>query len=261
MRERRKARRYMFDVTAMLHPAGGGVGTKVLVRVISTQGCHIETTQAPGVGKKCELYVDWRGAQIGVQAQVVSTDARGRIGLKFLSVDKDTRKRLSDLCETLRIQSEAGPPPEEAEADSTVPVSGNEPQLLSVVEPSAPAPRPARQLTGERRRVPRYVSDLPARVSVPTTGASSNVTLITLSVFGGCVEGSELPESGQECQVSTEWEGRPLRLPGRVVWKSKEGRLGVRFASLDEEAEKSLRQVCTNLWLQPMAPLPPEPQS
>ncbi|HUU13851.1 MAG TPA: PilZ domain-containing protein [Terriglobia bacterium] len=261
MGERRKAPRYMFGVPAMLHPAGGGVGTKVLVRMMSTRGCSIEGAEGLSPGKKCELYVDWRGAQIGLQGKAVSGDAEGNLGLKFLSVDRDTQRRLSDLCDTLRIQSEAGPPRREADADSTVPVTGNEPQLLSVAEPPAMAPSPAPAKMHERRRVPRYVSDLPARVSVPTTGASSNVTLITLSVFGGCVEGSELPESGQECQVSTEWEGRPLRLPGRVVWKSKEGRLGVRFASLDEEAEKSLRQVCTNLWLQPMAPLPPEPQS
>ena len=243
----------------MLHPASGGVGTKVLVRVISTQGCSIDGTEDLSPGKKCELYIDWRGAQIGLQGKAVSEDAEENLGLKFHSVDKDSRSRLSDLCDTLRVQSEAGPQRREAEADavSTVPVSVNEPQLLSVAEPHPPAPAKVH----ERRRVPRYVSDLPAHVSVPATGASWTVTLITLSVFGGCVEGSKLPEPGQECQVSTEWEGRALRMPGRVVWKSKEGRLGVKFTALDEETEKLLRQVCANLWLQPMAPLPPEPES
>jgi hypothetical protein len=250
----------MFGITGMLHPPSGGVGTKVFVRVISTQGCSIEGAEGMSVGKKCELYMDWRGAQIGVQGKVASKEAAGGIGLKFLSVDKDTRKRLTDLCDTLRIQSQAGPPPEEAGADSTAPASATEPQLLSVVERPAPAPSPARQLMGERRRVPRYVSELPARISDLATRESTGVRLITLSVLGGCLEGSGLPAVGQKCEVSTEWQGSPLRLPGEVVWISKEGRLGVKFAPLEEEAEKLLRQVCANLRLQPMAPLPPEPE-
>jgi hypothetical protein len=242
----------------MLHPAGGGVGTKVLVRVISTQGCSLEGAEILIAGKKCELYIDWRGAQIGLQGKAVSEDEEGNLGLKFVSIDKDTRKRLSDLCDTLRVQSEAAPQQREPEAkpESTVPVSATEPQMLRAAEPSAPPAPPA---THERRRVPRYVSDLPAHISIPASGASWTVTLITLSVLGGCVEGPELPEPGQECQISTEWEGRALGLPGRVVWKSKEGRLGVKFAALDEETEKLLRQVCANLRLQPMAPLPSEP--
>ncbi len=244
----------MFDVPGMLHPPSGGVGTKVFVRVISTQGCSIEGAEGLSVGKKCELYIGWRGAQIGLEAKAVSTDEEGRLGLKFLSMDKDTGNRLSDLCDTLRIQSEVGPPREEVGPDTTVPASEAEPQMLSVAEP--PAPAPAR----ERRRVPRYVSDLPARLSNLATGESADVTLITLSVQGGCLEGSGLPETGQKCEVNTEWQGRSLRLPGEIVWKSKEGRLGVRFAALDEEAEQLLRQVCASLRLQPMAPLPPEPE-
>ena len=250
----------MFGVPAMLHPAGGGVGTKVLVQVISTQGCSIEAAEGFSAGKKCELYIDWRGTQIGLQGKAVSEDEVGKLGLKFLSVDKDTRRQLSDLCDTLRVQSEAGPQQREPEAEpgSTVPVSASEPQLLQAAEPAVPAAPPA---THERRRVPRYVSDLPASVSVPATGRSWTVKLITLSVLGGCVEASELPEPGQECQITTEWEGRALTLPGKVVWRSREGRLGVRFAALEESTDRLLRQVCANLRLQPMAPLPSEPQS
>jgi hypothetical protein len=224
--------------------------------VISTQGCAIEGAEGLSVGKKCELYVDWRGAQIGAQAQIASKDEEGGIGLKFLSVDKDTRKRLSDLCDTLRIQSLSTPPPKEVETDRYVPDSVTEPQLVSVEAPPSAAPAPER----ERRRVPRYISDLPARVTDPATGASWSVTLVTLSILGGCLEGPELPPAGQQCEVNTEWDGMPLRLPGEVVWKSKEKEVGVKFATLDEEAEKLLRQVCANLRLQPLAPLPPGPE-
>jgi PilZ domain len=249
----------MFGVPAMLHPAGGGVGRKALILVISTQGCSIEGAEDLSPGKKCELYIDWRGAQIGLQGKAVSEDEEGKLGLRFVSVDRDTRKRLDDLCDTLRVQSEAGPQQREPETkpESTVPVSANEPQLLLAAEPPAPA---APQATHERRRVPRYVSDLSARISTPGSGASWTVTLITLSVLGGCVETSALHEPGQECQITTEWEGRELALPGKVVWKSKQGRVGVRFAALDEETDRLLRQACANLRLQPMAPLPSEPQ-
>jgi hypothetical protein len=250
----------MFGVPAMLHPAGGGVGRKVLIQLISTQGCSIEGAEELTSGKKCELYIDWRGAQIGLQGKAVFEDEEGKLGLKFVSVDRDTRKRLDDLCDTLRVQSEAGPQQREPETkpESTVPVSANEPQLLLAAEPPAPA---APQATHERRRVPRYVSDLPASISTPAAGRSWTVKLITLSVLGGCVEASELPDPGQVCQVTTEWEGRELALPGKVVWKSKQGRLGVKFAPLEESTDRLLRQVCANLLLQPMAPLPSEPAS
>ncbi len=264
MRERRKVPRYQFGMTGMLHPPAGGVGRKVVVRVISTQGCAIEGADSSGIGKKCELYIEWRGAQMGVEGQVVSKDAQGRIGLKFLSVDKDIQKRLSDLCDTLRAQSLSTPLAGEVDRDrshlDSATARQSRPAGRAATPPSAalsPPPRPAR--AHERRRVPRYVSELRARISDPATGASSDVTLVTLSVLGGCFEGPGLPATGQKCEVNTEWEGKPLRMQGDVVWNSKEWRVGVKFAPLDEGAEKLLRQICANLRLQPMAPLPAEP--
>ena len=98
-----------------------------------------------------------------------------------------------------------------------------------------------------------------ARLANPATGATSSVTLVTLSVLGGCLEGPGLPEAGQKCELNTEWKGKRLLIQGDVVWKGKE-RVGVKFASLDEGAEKLLREICANLTLQPLAPLPPEPK-
>lgn len=234
-----------------MHPAGGGVGTNVVVRVISTLGCSIEAAQGRSVGKKCELYFDWQGAQMGAEAQVVWRDEVGRMGLKFLSVDKDTQKRLSALCASLRAQAVAGPLPKDT--DTAPPVLDS-----ATVRQPAPLSRSAGPATGrERRRVPRYVSELPAHLSNSDTGATSSVTLVTLSVSGGCIEGRELPEAGQKCELNIEWEGKQLVVQGDVVWKGKE-QVGVKFASLDEGPEKLLRQICANLRLQPLAPLPPE---
>ncbi len=237
MPERRKVPRYPLGIAGSLHPAGEKVGARVVVRLISPVGCEIEHAQNLGAGKKCELYFDWRGVQIGLQAQVAWADAQGMIGLNFRSVDKDTEKRLDELCAALRTQP----------ARRAVPLAAS----------SAPPPKPAQER--ERRRVPRYVSELPARLSSLSTGASSTVTVVTLSVLGGCLKGTGLPAAGQKCELSIDWQGRPLVIQGEVVWRTKD-RAGVRFASLEAEAEKLLRGVCADLRLQPLAPLPPEPE-
>jgi len=245
-------------MTGRLHPSGEMVGRIVTIRVISPQGCAIEGAEDLTSGKKCELYISWRGSEMGIEGEVVSKDSEGSIGLKFLSVDKDIQKRLNELCDTLRVQPPSTSPGGEMAAvgplaESVVP----RPPARAAAAPSTatPPPPPAR----ERRRVPRYVSELRARLSDLATGELVKAALVTLSVLGCCLEGSQLPAAGQKCEVSTDWEGQPLRLQGEVVW-NKQKQAGVKFASLDEGTEKLLRQICANLRIQPMAPLPPEPE-
>jgi hypothetical protein len=261
MRERRKVPRFNFGKDGMLHPPGGGVGTRAIVHVISTQGTAVECEKAPPTGKKCELYFDSDFGQIGVEAQAVSKDPRGRIGLKFLSVDKDTSKRLSDLCATLQIQTTS--PGGQAAVQAAPPARAVQPAEKPSTAPASPwtAPKaaeaPAKEF--ERRRVPRYISELRASVSAVSAEVISEVALVTLSVLGCCLEGQKLPDPSLTCEVTADWEGRTLRLPGEVIWR-KNRLAGVRFASLGEETERLLRQVCANLRLQPLAPLPAEPQ-
>ncbi len=255
MPERRKVPRYPLGVPGSLHRAGERVGSTVTVRMISPVGCELERAHGLGVGKKCELYFDWQGVQIGLQAQVAWADAQGRMGLKFRSVDKDTQKRLEELCAALRTQPPLSPLPGEP-ARRAVPRQALAPYGAGQAGASAMPPKPAQER--ERRRVPRYVSELPAHLSSLATGASSEVALVTLSVLGGCVAGAGLPGAGQKCELNTEWQGRPLVIQGEVVWRTKD-RAGVRFASLDADSEKLLRGLCADLRLQPLAPLPPEP--
>lgn len=241
----------------MLHPAGEMVGTKVVVQVISTLGCALEGAEVPGLGEKCELYIDWHGAAMGVEGLVVSRDAQGRAGVKFLSLDKDIRKRLNDLCNTLRIASLSSPLERETDKSLAESLTARQP----VPAPTAPLPQAAAAEPAakrERRRVPRYVSDLRARLLDPATGTTLRVKLITLSVLGGCVEGTGLPAAGLRWELETEWEGKPLRLHGDIVWNNKQKCVGLKFAPLDADTERVLRQVCANLRLQPMAP-PPAP--
>jgi hypothetical protein len=247
-------------MTGTLRLPGQMVGERITIRVISPQGCALEGAEDLANGKKCELYISWRGSEIGVEGEVVSRDSEGRIGLKFLSVDKDIQKRLDALCETLRVLPLSTPAAGEMAAvgplaESLVP----RPPARAARAPSTAMPPPPPARVRERRRVPRYVSELRARFSDLATGESVKATLVTLSVLGCCLEGSQLLAAGQKCEVSTEWEGQPLQLQGEVVW-NKHGQAGVKFESLDEGTEKLLRQICANLRLQPMAPLPPEPE-
>jgi len=252
MRERRKAPRYQLGVVGRLHRPRARVGGEVLVQVISTLGCGLERAEGLSVGEKCELYFQWQNVVLGVGAQVVCRDAMGRMGLKFVSVDRDTQKRLSELCVTLSRRTLSTPPVKEKEAETARPAAAPAAKPL----PPTPPAQPAGQR--ERRRVPRYVSELSTQLSNPTTGATSTVTLVTLSVLGGCMEGSGLPEPGQQCELIAEWEGRTLRIESEVVWKSKE-QVGIKFAFLAADAGQLLRQICANLRLQPLAPLPPGP--
>lgn len=258
MRERRKAPRFAFGLTGQLHRPGERVGTKVVVRIISTNGCAVEGGADLDMGKKCEVYFDWHNLHVGVEAEVASIDSTGRMGLRFLSLDRDMQGRLKDICDALRERAMAVGLPKQQ--DSVQPLAGSattkeKPAPSAHRSTGAPEPPPKR----ERRKVPRYVSELHTRISSSATGSSTDVELITLSVLGGCIEGSGLPEAGQPCELTTEWEGPELKIRGQVVWKSQRGQAGIVFEIPDKDAEKLLRQILSGLRLKPMESIPPEP--
>src|SRR3990172_3457476 len=102
MRERRKAPRFAFGINGLLHRPGEMVGSKVVVRVISTLGCAVEGARDHAIGKECELYFDWNLLHVGVVAEVVSQDTTSRTGLKFISLDREMQARLKEICDSLR---------------------------------------------------------------------------------------------------------------------------------------------------------------
>lgn len=249
MAERRKIPRYVFKTKGRLHPESGGVGANVVIGVISTQGCSVAGAEGPEVGKKCELYIDWQGTELGLQAEVVAREADGSLGLRFLDADRDTQRRLGELCTALRIQAPTGQAPEIDHG----PLPAARVPLPAPLAAPTPKPLPVR----ERRKVPRYVSELRAHVTNSATGASIYVRLVTLSILGGCLEGRETPEKGVRCDLNTEWNGKPLSVAADIVWKNPQGRVGFRFGPLDPAAERLLREICSNLRLQPLASVPP----
>ncbi|MGH9651161.1 MAG: PilZ domain-containing protein [Terriglobales bacterium] len=250
MAERRKVPRYVYKTKGRVHPSGGGVGANVVIGVISTQGCSIQGAEGSDVGGKCELYIDWQGTELGLVAQVVAREADGSLGLQFLDVDRDTQRRLSELCNALRIQPPTGQAPEIDHGP--LPAAH-----AMATKPAAPPPAPLPQAVRERRRVPRYVSELRAHLTNAATGATSNVRLVTLSILGGCLEGRETPETGAHCDLNTEWNGKPLRVAADIIWKNPQGRVGFKMTTPDPAAERLLREICSNLRLQPLASVPP----
>ncbi len=224
------------------------MGRNVEIGVLSTHGCSIVGDESLTIGEKCEIYLDWHGTQLGMQAQVVNQEPGDTFGLRFLDVDPDTQRRLSEVCTSLRIQPPTRQTPEiEHGPLPTLRV----PQPTPVAAPPALKPPPR-----ERRKVPRYVSELRAHISSASLEGNRNVRVVTLSVLGGCIEGRETPEPGARFELNTEWNGKPLKVSADVVWKNPQGRVGMKFAAVDPAAERLVREICSNLRLQPLAPVP-----
>ncbi len=225
-----------------IHSGGGGAGTNMVIRTISVTGAEIERASGANLGKKCELYFEWRDSVIGLQAQVAWRNAQGRMGLKFVSVDRETQRRLNEICATLRAQPVSGARPEKKEEvrPALEPLTFHKPGHAAAVAKSERV----------RRQFPRYVSELPALLSNPATGTKANVMLVSISLKGGCVEGQGLPETGQQCEINAEWEGRSLLIRSDIVWRTKQ-QAGVRFEVIDDRTQQVLKEICAGLRLEP----------
>ena len=105
-----------------------------------------------------------------------------------------------------------------------------------------------------RREVPRYMCELPARLSLPDGEAIANVTLIRLGIRGCATRGEGVPAVGQKTMILVEWQGRQFQVDAGVAWKTQDGLAGFRFASVDEKDKELLMKICANLPLQPLTP-------
>jgi PilZ domain-containing protein len=251
MRQTRVVPRLPFVLPATLHPVRGGVGTGVTVLDISTLGCQLENARGPKIGKRCELYFDWQGRSVGLEAKVVWIDARGRVGLKYEKIDEHSEGCLQELCASLQAQGLTRRQVDDAvrtAAGSTKTLAAEHPMFRPVAAPPAKT-----DSESSRRSLPRYISELRGDILDSSTGASAGVYLVDLSVSGARLEGKALPDAGQPCQLQTEWEGRQIVLRGIVAWKTKK-QIGVKFSAIDEETSRQLRQICANLHIAPPGP-------
>ena len=120
-----------------------------------------------------------------------------------------------------------------------------------------PSARGQDKLSGmqNRREVPRYMCELPARLSLPGGEAITNVTLIRLGIRGCATRGEGVPAVGQKGMILVEWQGRQFQTDAEVVWKKPDGTAGFRFASVDEKNRELLVRICA---IHPMQPLTPQ---
>jgi hypothetical protein len=163
------------------------------------------------------------------------------MGLKFLTVDENSQQRLKEICAALATELLLASEPNQADAAHSAKASIS-PTLVVASQRN-------------RRRFPRYSSDLACRLSCPATGTASEARLVNLSVGGGCLEGAGLPHVTQICELDSEWEGRRFVVSVEVVWKAKK-RAGVRFLPLDESMGKLLNHICAHSPLETPGPPP-----
>jgi len=113
----------------------------------------------------------------------------------------------------------------------------------------------------ERRQVPRYIYGIEGKVADSRTGSASEVTVEILSTRGCATQGGTLPALGEPCELQLDWRGREIRLAAAVAWKSKDGRVGLKFGAIPDDQLKLLRELCGSLQLMPLIPTPPEPHA
>ncbi len=111
----------------------------------------------------------------------------------------------------------------------------------------------------ERRTVPRYNADLPAKLAAPSIGNTEVTAKVTnLSITGCSLDGAGSLKASEDCHLRIDWQGLEFHAEASVVWKSSKGEVGLRFLYIDQKNQEVLRKICSNLRLQPLPPRPPD---
>lgn len=111
----------------------------------------------------------------------------------------------------------------------------------------------------DRRQVPRYHYHGEAELAFPPSGEALKINLDTLSVQGCRGECREAPAKGHKCEVRLHWEGKQFQTEAEIMWKNAKGQVGLKFMEMDEPHLKMLRNLLSELQVQPLASAPQEP--
>jgi hypothetical protein len=111
----------------------------------------------------------------------------------------------------------------------------------------------------DRRQVPRYYFQGDAHLVFPGNGHTTQISLNTLSVQGCRGEAKEVSDIGQKCELRLHWEGKEFQAKAEIMWKNSKGQIGLRFMAMDEPHMKLLRNLCSELQVQPLTVLRQEP--
>jgi len=111
-------------------------------------------------------------------------------------------------------------------------------------------------MANERRRVPRYTAHLKGSLNLPGKGMTLPVMVEDLCVLGCLLEYAPSLQVQQDCELTVDYEGRQFRTPALVAWISQQGQVGLAFLNNDPVNQRVLREICAELRLKPLAPLP-----
>jgi hypothetical protein len=107
-----------------------------------------------------------------------------------------------------------------------------------------------------RRDVPRYLYGGTGELHLSHAPSKLEIIIMSISVNGCRIEGSQLPDAGQHCEVRFNWQGMEFKAKGEIAWKGKDGTAGLRFSKVNEDSRETLLELCANLRLEPLGPRP-----
>ncbi len=114
MRERRQVPRYHCELKGQVVSNDGVAGPDVRIATLSVRGACIDGVGALKRGQKCDLKVDWGVKSLRAETEVIWADGRGHAGLRFLTMNEETKASLRDLCSTLKLAPIQAPEPPHA---------------------------------------------------------------------------------------------------------------------------------------------------
>ena len=111
---------------------------------------------------------------------------------------------------------------------------------------------------GNDREVARYRFGIRGTLYSPRGSVGMNVTVREISTLGCELDEVEGPSVGSKCELYFDWRGIRMGFVARVVWKDAEGRLDLKFLSVDTESQKRLQELCGALRTQQAPTSPPK---
>lgn len=98
-----------------------------------------------------------------------------------------------------------------------------------------------------RRKVSRYLFGVAAKLSEPGSPAALDVRVVNISTEGCCAETPGPLNVGKKHILAIGWRAKEIRAEVVVVWTDAQGRAGLRFLSVREEDQATLRELCSTL--------------
>jgi hypothetical protein len=130
---KRKTQRYKCKGSARLQESGSAVATWATFVDISLNGCYVEAASPLRVATVLGLRLELNGLRVEATGEVRVAYPNLGMGIRFITMSEDNRKRLRELIETLP-QSSVSPAPQAATRDLSIPQPD---ALAGVASPSA----------------------------------------------------------------------------------------------------------------------------